>query len=127
MVEVVWSWWVEKEINKMLDCGFLLDDIIIDPGIGFGKNIYQNIDILRIIKELKSLGVKIFIGHSRKSFMSAFMDPIYFKNNNLELRDLETIAISSNIISNLQDCYIRVHNICDHQRFFVAKKISDIY
>ncbi|MCL4326185.1 MAG: dihydropteroate synthase [Candidatus Thermoplasmatota archaeon] len=46
-----------------------IDNIIIDPGIGFGKTVEHNIDILKNLSSFKSLGYPIAIGVSRKSFI----------------------------------------------------------
>ena len=43
--------------------------IIIDPGIGFGKTVADNYRIINSLNELKSLGLPIMIGTSRKSFI----------------------------------------------------------
>jgi dihydropteroate synthase len=43
------------------------EDIIIDPGIGFGKTAEQNLEVLRRLGELKTLGLPILLGTSRKS------------------------------------------------------------
>jgi dihydropteroate synthase len=45
------------------------DKIIIDPGIGFGKSVTHNLEIVRRFAEFKSLGVPVMIGASRKSFI----------------------------------------------------------
>ncbi len=43
--------------------------IILDPGIGFGKTVEQNLELIRRLGELKSLGFPILLGPSRKSFI----------------------------------------------------------
>lgn len=43
--------------------------IILDPGIGFGKTVEQNLELIRRLDELKSLGFPILLGPSRKSFI----------------------------------------------------------
>lgn len=43
--------------------------IIIDPGIGFGKNLHHNLEILRRLAEFRELGYPILVGPSRKSFI----------------------------------------------------------
>lgn len=58
---------LKESIDKALDAGVKEENIIIDPGIGFGKNPVQNIYLLRHLSELKSLGKPILIGTSRKS------------------------------------------------------------
>lgn len=105
--------WAEKSISRLLTLGFDQSSIIIDPGIGFGKSLYQNIWLLRNIEALQSFGCKVLVGHSRKSFISSFSTEPVFN------RDLETIALSS-VLHNKVD-FLRVHNVRDHMRFFVAQ------
>ncbi|WP_353288092.1 dihydropteroate synthase [Wolbachia endosymbiont (group B) of Gerris lacustris] len=105
--------WAEKNINRLLDLGFDENSIVIDPGIGFGKSMYQNIQILRSIETLQNFGCKVLVGHSRKSFISSF------STEPASNRDLETIATSA-ILQNKID-FLRVHNVRDHMRFFVAQ------
>ncbi|MFA0749643.1 MAG: hypothetical protein SLRJCFUN_000046 [Candidatus Fervidibacter sp.] len=49
--------------------GLPKDRIIVDPGIGFGKTVEHNLEILRRLRELKALGYPVLIGTSRKSFI----------------------------------------------------------
>jgi dihydropteroate synthase len=49
--------------------GVSRDNIIIDPGIGFGKTLEHNIDLLSHIERLVGLGYRVLIGVSRKSFI----------------------------------------------------------
>jgi dihydropteroate synthase len=46
-----------------------IQNIIIDPGIGFGKTVEHNLQILKHLGEFKSLGCPILVGPSRKSFI----------------------------------------------------------
>lgn len=55
------EWAVTKGVGK--------DYIVIDPGIGFGKRVIDNLEIIRRLPEFKSLGLPILIGLSRKSFI----------------------------------------------------------
>ncbi|MDX5495747.1 MAG: dihydropteroate synthase [Wolbachia endosymbiont of Nomada marshamella] len=105
--------WAEKSISRLLTLGFDQSSIIIDPGIGFGKSLYQNIWLLRNIEALRSFGCKVLVGHSRKSFISSFSTEPVFN------RDLETIALSSALHNKVD--FLRVHNVRDHMRFFVAQ------
>ncbi len=54
--------------------GIREDQIIIDPGIGFGKTVEQNFELLDRLGELKSMGYPILIGTSRKSFVGYALD-----------------------------------------------------
>ncbi len=105
--------WAERNINRLLALGFDQSSIIIDPGIGFGKSMYQNIQILRSIETLQNFGCKVLVGHSRKSFISSFSTEPVFN------RDLETIALSSALHNKVD--FLRVHNVRDHMRFFAAQ------
>lgn len=53
-------------IRAARDVGIPRENIIIDPGIGFGKSIEQSIDVIARLEELRSLGYPILLGHSRK-------------------------------------------------------------
>lgn len=66
VVEEIKNFFKEK-IDKLSKYGF--DDIIIDPGIGFGKNLEHNITILKNLKSFKELGYPLMLGASRKSFI----------------------------------------------------------
>ena len=50
------------------------DRIIVDPGIGFGKTLQDNLEILRRLDELRSLGYPVLLGTSRKSFVGGILD-----------------------------------------------------
>ncbi|GAB6166750.1 dihydropteroate synthase [Thermostilla marina] len=51
------------------NAGISRDQIVIDPGIGFGKLLDHNLQILQRIREFKELGFPILVGHSRKRFL----------------------------------------------------------
>jgi dihydropteroate synthase len=58
-----------KRVNQLIGVGIDKSNIVVDPGIGFGKNLNHNLEILRNISLFQSLGVPILIGVSRKSFI----------------------------------------------------------
>lgn len=57
---------LEKSIKRATEAGVAEQNIIIDPGIGFGKNAEQNLEIIHRLSELKVLGRPILLGTSRK-------------------------------------------------------------
>jgi dihydropteroate synthase len=61
-------------VKHALEAGVPRERVIVDPGIGFGKNADQNWEVLRRLGELKSLGQPILIGTSRKSFIGKLLD-----------------------------------------------------
>ena len=50
------------------------EQIILDPGIGFGKTVEQNLELLNRIGEIKALGYPVLVGPSRKSFIGYTLD-----------------------------------------------------
>lgn len=66
--------YIEEGINKAISSGIPGDRIIVDPGIGFGKNFFHNIIILKRLKELKTLKQPVLLGLSRKSFIGKILD-----------------------------------------------------
>jgi len=60
---------LRKSIEKCLDIGIKSDKIILDPGIGFGKTVEHNLEILNRLSDFRSLKRPLLIGTSRKSFI----------------------------------------------------------
>ena len=57
---------LERGIKQATEAGVAGQNIIIDPGIGFGKSVAQNMELIRRLGELSSLGRPILLGTSRK-------------------------------------------------------------
>jgi len=95
---------LKRGIQIAMNAGVPEPNIIIDPGIGFGKSLEQNLEIIRRLAELKSLGKPILLGSSRKSMIGLVLDlPI---DQRLE-GTAATIAIG---IANGVDM-VRVHDV----------------
>ncbi len=60
---------LENSIEKALKAGVKKEKIVLDPGIGFGKTFEQNLEVLKRLNELKTLGYPILLGTSRKSVL----------------------------------------------------------
>ncbi|MEM2126196.1 MAG: dihydropteroate synthase [Candidatus Methanosuratincola sp.] len=65
---------LKKSVDLALEAGVPWDNIIIDPGIGFGKTLEQNLELVRRLDELKVLGRPILLGTSRKSMIGLVLD-----------------------------------------------------
>ena len=63
-----------ESIDIALKAGIEHNNIIVDPGIGFGKTVEQNIETMRRLKELDCLGLPILLGTSRKSMIGKTLD-----------------------------------------------------
>ena len=59
----------EKKIKYVRSKGIKHNNIVLDPGIGFGKNLKHNITLLRNISIFHSLGFPVMLGTSRKRFI----------------------------------------------------------
>ena len=90
-----------------------LDKIVVDPGIGFGKSSLQSLDLMRSVKELRQLGQRVLVGHSRKRFMRTFTK---FPSADL---DFETVGASLNLCEQGVDI-LRVHNVESHKRAYLS-------
>jgi len=66
--------YLRQRIKIAQKSGIDKEKIIIDPGIGFGKTVEHNLEILRRLREFKSLGRPILIGTSRKSLIGKILD-----------------------------------------------------
>ncbi len=61
---------LRAQIDVALDAGISEKNIIIDPGLGFGKTTMENLEILNRLAELRVFGLPVLIGPSRKGFIS---------------------------------------------------------
>ncbi len=62
---------LKKGCQKAIAAGISKDQIVADPGIGFGKTYEDNCKIINKLDELKVLGVPLLIGTSRKAFIGS--------------------------------------------------------
>jgi dihydropteroate synthase len=58
---------LQNSIDLALKSGIKKEKIILDPGIGFGKTFEQNLEVLKRLDEIKTLGYPVLLGTSRKS------------------------------------------------------------
>lgn len=65
---------LEGSISLATKAGIVWENIIIDPGVGFGKSPEQNLEIIHRLTEFKSLGRPILLGSSRKSMIGLVLD-----------------------------------------------------
>ena len=97
-------------------CGIDEDDIIIDPGIGFGKRLQDNLTIIRELGRLKGLGRPILIGTSNKSFIGRILG-----TDVLAERSEGTLASVAISLWNGADM-VRVHDVAATRRVVAFMK-----
>ncbi len=109
---------LENLIKNALEKNISRKNIIVDPGIGFSKDLNQNLEILRNLDVFKNLNLPILIGASRKRFIGEVLN-----ENNPKERDIGTLAISC-LCSNFNIDIVRVHNVkLNYQILKVADRI----
>jgi dihydropteroate synthase len=92
--------------------GVTMSQIIIDPGIGFGKDYAQNLELLHRLPELSKLGHPVLIGTSRKSFIAHVLRSQARKDSESDERIWGTAATVAASI--LQGAHIvRVHDLAE--------------
>lgn len=106
---------LNKSINIALTAGIDQEKIVIDPGIGFGKTFEQNLEVLRRLSELKTLGYPILLGTSRKSVIGNVLD--------VEPKERVEGTIATTVLG-IRDGVdiVRVHDVLENLR---AAKMSD--
>lgn len=65
--------WSREALGRARMCGIAAEKIILDPGIGFGKSVDQNLEIIRNLDRLAGHGYPLMAGVSRKSFIGAVL------------------------------------------------------
>lgn len=100
--------WFDERIHFLTKQGIETKKIILDPGIGFGKTVADNLKIIHNLPRLKGLGFPVLLGISRKSFLTKLLQkpPGELLPSTLAIN---TVAILSGID------IIRVHDVKEHK------------
>jgi dihydropteroate synthase len=111
------STFFSRALDRAIAAGIRPERIVLDPGIGFGKTLEQNLTILARLDKLAALGFPILIGVSRKSFIARLVPS--------EPQDRLPGSIAANLIAVLAGAAIvRVHDVAAHvQALRVAEAI----
>jgi dihydropteroate synthase len=104
-----------ERIEFAVSQGVRRENIILDPGIGFGKTLEHNLEILRRFDEFGSIGLPLLIGVSRKRFIGMIMD-------DEETGQRLSGTIAANLIAFEKGASIfRVHDVAEN---FQALKVT---
>ena len=99
---------LKRKIDFAVSKGVRRENIIIDPGIGFGKTRRDNFEIINRIEEFYGLGCPVMLGISRKSLLNMPDEDNFTK-------DIYTTALNTLAVTKKVDC-IRVHNVKMHKK-----------
>ena len=103
----------DRSIEIALAAGLSEEKIILDPGIGFGKDLGENLTILAQLETLLAWGYPLLIGTSRKRFIGALTDR--------EAQDRVHGTVASNVIALAKGAHIfRVHDVAAHKDAFAV-------
>ena len=112
--------YLEERIKFCESKGIQKENIIIDPGIGFGKDFYQNISLLKNLSIFHGLGCPIMLGVSRKRFIS-----VIDKNSDPKKRIGGTLSSTINALMHGIQIH-RVHDVKEtNQAIEVFKKLNE--
>jgi dihydropteroate synthase len=105
---------VARELSERVDAaiaaGVTRDKIVIDPGLGFAKDMKQNWQLVARLDELEALGLPILVGASRKRFIAGAIDPEEPTQVSNERRDVATAVLTALLLQR-KLWGIRVHNV----------------
>lgn len=101
--------WFEERLEILFKKGIKKEQIVLDPGIGFGKTVAHNVEIIENLPQLKELDFPILIGLSRKSFMGKLL-----QKNTADILPA-TLMMNGLALMNGADI-IRVHDIEEHRQ-----------
>lgn len=111
---------LKDSIALAQDAGIKEDNILVDPGIGFGKTTDDNLKIINRINEFKILGKPVVLGPSRKSFIGDAL--------NLDVKERLEGTLATVAYAVLNDVnIIRIHDVIQTRRVIdMIKAIKDV-
>jgi dihydropteroate synthase len=99
-----------ERVAKAEAAGISRDRLIIDPGLGFAKDIAQNWHLVARLDELEKLGLPILVGASRKRFLAGALEPQNAAVVSNQRRDLATAVLTALLLQR-KLWGVRVHNV----------------
>ena len=110
---------VIKELNECANIAFKAgvkkENIMLDPGIGFGKTVEQNLIVMNNLKSIRKIGYPVLLGTSRKSMIGKTLD--------LPVEQRVEGTIATTVMGIMSGCeFVRVHDIKENLR---AARMTD--
>jgi dihydropteroate synthase len=99
-----------ERVAKAEAAGISRDRLIIDPGLGFAKDIAQNWHLVARLDELEKLELPILVGASRKRFLAGALEPEDAAGVSNQRRDLATAVLTALLLQR-KLWGVRVHNV----------------
>ncbi len=86
-------------------------DVLVDPGIGFGKTLEHNLDLLANLDELKQIGAPVVLGVSRKSFLDRLLGGVPVGERLTGTLSVNAWAAALDVVD-----VLRVHDVREHRQ-----------
>jgi len=99
-------------VDYALKSGIRKENIILDPGIGFGKTIEHNLMLIKHLKKINKMGFPVLIGPSRKSFIQKILSNLNGKKITADAVETDKATLAAVAASVLNGAHIvRVHDV----------------
>lgn len=95
---------LEESVKMALEAGIAEENIMLDPGIGFAKDLDMNLSVMKHLERMKELGYPVLLGTSRKSMIGLTLD--------LPVEEREEGTLTTSVMGLMAGCSVfRVHDV----------------
>jgi dihydropteroate synthase len=101
---------LQARVDAAIAAGVSRDKIVVDPGLGFAKDMKQNWQLVARLDEIEKLGLPILVGASRKRFIAGALDEEEPNSVSHERRDVATAVLTA-LLMQRKLWGVRVHNV----------------
>jgi dihydropteroate synthase len=101
---------LKARVDAAVAAGVSRENIVVDPGLGFAKDMKQNWQLVARLDELEKLGLPILVGASRKRFIAGALDEDEPNSVSHERRDVATAVLTA-LLMQRKLWGVRVHNV----------------
>ncbi|MDO4289387.1 MAG: dihydropteroate synthase [Eubacterium sp.] len=106
---------LQASVDIALKAGVKKENIILDPGIGFAKEVEDNFTVMNHLEKLQSLGLPLLLGASRKRFIGLALD--------LPVEERLEGTVAATVVGVMKGCsIIRVHDVLENKRAALMAK-----
>jgi dihydropteroate synthase len=99
-----------EQVAMAVAAGISRSRIVVDPGLGFAKDIYQNWDLVNRLDELEQLGLPVLVGASRKRFLAHALSAQDPASVSMPRRDVATAVLTALLLQR-KLWGVRVHDV----------------
>ena len=101
---------LQNRVDAAIAAGIKRENIVVDPGLGFAKDMKQNWQLVARLDEIEKLGLPILVGASRKRFIAGALDEEEPNSVSYERRDVATAVLTA-LLMQRKLWGVRVHNV----------------